>query len=91
MNKYHAIAISRFYLDRKIWCVKWLSVEYTENGQEYWFVRRVTDLDRSYVKVRDIAFRYSDNIGLPVFSDIRKGMKVTDNQKLELQKYGVTV
>lgn len=91
MIMYQAITVTRFYLDKKKWCIKWLTVEYRKDGIPYWFVRAhlIRDGDK-YTSVIQ-ALKIANDLNIPYIPNINKGMNLTKKHIAVLKKYSVIV
>ena len=91
MSMYHAITVTRFYLDKKKWCVKWIRIEHRKSGQPYWFVSDITEVKSDKDRAIAIANYYAKRVHVPFIEDINKGMNLTKHHIAVLAGYGIFV
>jgi len=92
MSKKHplcALAVSPYYLDKKRWGVSTMTV--TENlfGMLYWTNTEVVATFLDKYLASKCATSMSNNMRVPIYEGIKKGGHVTDDERGEMEIYGL--
>ena len=90
-KKVCAVTVSKNYLDRTKYSIKYLMIGKRKTDVPFWFVRNVGETGFDPTVLTGKAYHYSYKYDIPFFPHIRHGECVTEAQKATLKKYGVTV
>jgi len=86
-----AVTVSKNYLERTKYSIKYLTIGKRKTDVPFWFVRHVGETGFDKTVLTGKAFKYGYANRIPYFHDIRHGQSVTETQKVMLKKYGVAV
>ncbi len=86
-----AFTVSKNYLERKKYSVKYLKISTRKDGIKVWSVSYVGIPYESVHERRKFAHVLAEKYGLPFFDNIMHGKPLTIGQKNTLQDYGVAV
>ena len=86
-----AVTVSKNYLERTKYSIKYLTIGKRRTDVPFWFVRHVGETSVDSVMLTGIALKYAYDNNIPFFRNVRHGECVDVDQQKRLKKYGVAV
>ena len=91
MKKVCAITVSKNYLEKTKYSIKYLTIGKRKSDVPFWFVRHVGETGFDATVLQGHALQFAHKNGIPYIAHVRHGDCITVSQKEILKKYGVAV